>query len=298
MSLIPPDRGQQIPSQVAPDLAAYIIANTGGSISPYAWAPEQEGLSKGAAQAQAASDWFTSNHVGARALGAIQTIGGELEALGGLAAATTCETVLGCIASTYLTGAGLDNANAGYNLLQTGQSTATLGQQGGQALGLSPNNAALFYGATQLVPAGVEAYLANAAVDAQATANAAARASYNVTPPPQPSVVAAMNSPSIQAMAKATDCVDCSEIAWKLLNASGGSGSILEVRPMQNGNLNVLENGAIEGGQYYHQVYTDGQYIYDPRWSLEPVPFNSWQNSIRQLNPNGVQFSNTPKGLK
>jgi len=67
---------------------------------------------------------------------------------------------------------------------------------------------------------------------------------------------------------------------------------------MQSGNLNVLENGAIEGGQYYHQVYTDGHYVYDPRWSLEPVPFNSWKNSIQQMNPNGVQFSNTPKGLK
>lgn len=107
-----------------------------------------------------------------------------------------------------------------------------------------------------------------------------------------------MNSPSVQYMVQATDCIDCSEIAWKLQSAGDGTGNILEVRPAQSGDLNVFENGSVEGGKYYHQVYTDGNYVYDPRWSSEPVPLNSWQQSIQYLNPNGVQFSNTPKGLQ
>jgi RHS repeat-associated protein len=117
-------------------------------------------------------------------------------------------------------------------------------------------------------------------------------------PQPNVSVVAAMNSPSVQYMVQATDCVDCSEIAWKLQGAGDGAGSIVEVTPSQTGDLNVLENGSVEGGQYYHQVYTDGNYVYDPRWSIEPMPLNSWQQSIEQLNPNGVQYSNSPKGLQ
>lgn len=169
---------QIVPSQVSPDLAAYIVANTGGANSPYAWTPEQEGMSPGAAKVQQLSNWYTSNNVGTRALGGLQAIGGELEAAGGVLAATTCETGFGCALATYLTGAGLDNANAGANMALTGQSTATLGQQAGQAFGLSPRAASLLYGATQLAPAGIEAYSANTAINAQTAANTAARASY------------------------------------------------------------------------------------------------------------------------
>ena len=111
-------------------------------------------------------------------LGALQMFGGGLEALGGAAMATTCETGLGCLASAYLIHAGADNYAAGGFMSQTGQSTTTFGQQGLQGLGLSPNAAALMYGVTQLVPAGAEAYAANAVVNAQAAASAAARATY------------------------------------------------------------------------------------------------------------------------
>lgn len=169
---------QQYPSQVTPDLAAYIVANTGGANSPYAWAPEQQGMSQGAAQVQALSNWYTSNHVGTRALGALQMVGGGLEAAGGALTTTTCETGFGCFAAMYLMGAGADNYAAGSYMAGNGQSTAPFGQQGLQTLGLSPNAASLIYGATQLVPAGVEAYIANRAVNAEAAANAWARGTY------------------------------------------------------------------------------------------------------------------------
>jgi filamentous hemagglutinin len=148
---------QQVPSQVSPDLAAYVIANTGGTASPYAWAPEQQGLPPANSTLQA----IASYNVGTRALGGLQMVGGGLELASGVAAATTCETGFGCAAAMYLGGAGLDNAMAGASMLGTGRPTATLGQQMFEVLGMSPNAAALTYGATQLVPVGMEAYAAN-----------------------------------------------------------------------------------------------------------------------------------------
>jgi hypothetical protein len=35
---------QQLPSQISPDLAGYILSNTGGTSSPYGWKPELQGL--------------------------------------------------------------------------------------------------------------------------------------------------------------------------------------------------------------------------------------------------------------
>jgi filamentous hemagglutinin len=169
---------QQVPSQVSPDLAAYIIANTGGASSPYAWGPDQEGMSDGAMAAQKLEDWASSTQVGTRALGGLQMVGGGLEVAGGMLTATTCETGLGCAGAMYLTGAGLDNAKAGSDTLMNGQPTATLGEQALQGVGLSPYAASLVYGATQVVPAGVEGYAVNVAADAQAAANAVARGSY------------------------------------------------------------------------------------------------------------------------
>jgi len=105
-------------------------------------------------------------------------VGGGLEMASGVAAATTCETGFGCAAAMYLGGAGLDNAMTGANMLGTGQPTATWGQQGLQVLGMSPNAASFIYGATQLVPAGMEAYIANNAINAEAAASAWARGTY------------------------------------------------------------------------------------------------------------------------
>lgn len=169
---------QQVPSQVSPDLATYIIANTGGSDSPYAWAPEQEGLPSHNSGPLAMADWASNSHVGTRVVGGLQAIGGVAEMAGGAVAIGACETGFGCAGAAYLLGTGWDNGMTGMTALRTGQATATWGERGFQALGMSPSTAALVYGATQLVPAGVEAYTLNMAVDAQIAANHLARTSY------------------------------------------------------------------------------------------------------------------------
>ncbi|MBW8314508.1 MAG: hypothetical protein K0M73_06455, partial [Hydrogenophaga sp.] len=114
--------------------------------------------------------------------------------------------------------------------------------------------------------------------------------------PPNQAVIDAANSPQMQAWIKNTNCIDCSEIAPKLLQAAGGKGQILEVQPTKPGTLNVFENGRMEQGQSYHQVYTDGKYVYDPRLSSQPIPKGDWEQHIRNINPGGVNISNDLKG--
>jgi filamentous hemagglutinin len=169
---------QQVPGQVSPELAAYITDNTGGADSPYAWAREQQGMAPGAVAVGELQDWVSDNQLGSRTLGGLQMVGGALEFTGGVFAAATCGTGFGCAASMYLTGAGLDNAMAGSSTLMNGPYTATLGEQGLQWMGLSPKAASLVYGISQMVPAGVEAYIANNAINAEAAANAWARGTY------------------------------------------------------------------------------------------------------------------------
>ncbi len=78
---------------------------------------------------------------------------------------------------------------------------------------------------------------------------------------------------------------DCSEIAEDLLKAAKGNGQIVEVLPSgERKDLTLYEMGERQDGFDYHQVYTDGQYVYDPRLSLEPVPKGDWEIMIRSLN--------------
>ncbi|QBS41448.1 hypothetical protein DMB37_16265 [Nocardia sp. CS682] len=35
----------------------------------------------------------------------------------------------------------------------------------------------------------------------------------------------------------------------------------------------------------YHEVYTDGKYVYDPRHNPNPVPIEEWQKTIMGDNP-------------
>ncbi|MEI2453736.1 MULTISPECIES: hypothetical protein [Lysobacter] len=115
--------------------------------------------------------------------------------------------------------------------------------------------------------------------------------------PPSQAGVDAMNSVGIRNMANDIRCVDCNEIAESMLRTSNGEGRILEARPLSSGNLNVFENGSLEPGQWYHQVYTDGRYVFDPRLSPTPVPKGDWLQHIRGINPDRVIFPSKPKGF-
>jgi hypothetical protein len=80
--------------------------------------------------------------------------------------------------------------------------------------------------------------------------------------------------------------------ADKLFNSAGGKGKIIEVTPKNKGQkLTLFENGGKTPPDFiYHQVYTDGKYIYDPRLSSKPVPKGDWESMIKKLNPSGVDI--------
>ncbi len=107
-------------------------------------------------------------------------------------------------------------------------------------------------------------------------------------------VIDAMHSPRIAAMVQCTSA-DCAEIAHKLLDAAGGRGDIIEVTPIAKGTLNTFENGKISSDQYYHHVYTDGRYVYDPRISLIPIPKDDWRIHMKAIHPKGIKISNNAK---
>lgn len=115
--------------------------------------------------------------------------------------------------------------------------------------------------------------------------------------PPNSTVVNAMGNSQVQAMVADTDCGDCSDIAGYLYRAAGGQGQVIEVTPTKPNSLNEYENGSLEPGQSYHQVYTDGQYVYDPRVSSTPIPKGDWLQSITNTNPGGISIS-VVKGAK
>ncbi|MEV5835592.1 hypothetical protein [Nocardia sp. NPDC052112] len=77
---------------------------------------------------------------------------------------------------------------------------------------------------------------------------------------------------------------DCSEIAEHLKKVAAGEGEILRVDPAPGKEVTVEEYGLRE--QFlYHEVYTDGKYVYDPRHSPNPIPIEQWRKTIMGDNP-------------
>jgi hypothetical protein len=44
----------------------------------------------------------------------------------------------------------------------------------------------------------------------------------------------------------------------------------------------------------YHDVYTDGHFVFDPRLSAEPIPIDAWRQGILDTNPGANITSRTP----
>ncbi|UGA49255.1 VENN motif pre-toxin domain-containing protein [Dickeya fangzhongdai] len=116
--------------------------------------------------------------------------------------------------------------------------------------------------------------------------------------PANQDVVNKMNDPKFIEWINNVHCTDCSDIAPKLLDTARGQGQIIEVRPKVLNGLNVYENGNTESNQSFHQVYTDGKYVYDPRLSLKPIPKGDWEKHIKSINPGGITISDKSQGLK
>lgn len=86
--------------------------------------------------------------------------------------------------------------------------------------------------------------------------------------------------------------IDCSEIAEDIRD-SAGHGQVVRMRSSSGRDLQLEEFGQIQGGYRYHDVYTDGRFVYDPRYSEDPVPIEDWRGRMLQLNPD-AEFGSAP----
>ncbi len=78
---------------------------------------------------------------------------------------------------------------------------------------------------------------------------------------------------------------DCSEIAADFYDAAGKQGKIYRIEG-KNGYINGYEYGYKEA-YIYHEVYSDGTYIYDSRYTNVPVLKDDYFRKLREINPDG-----------
>ena len=78
---------------------------------------------------------------------------------------------------------------------------------------------------------------------------------------------------------------DCSEIAQDFYSAAGNKGTIYRIEG---------KNGFLKGYEYndilefdYHEVYSDGVYIYDSRYQNTPILKDDYFRALSEINPDG-----------
>ncbi|MFC4499892.1 MULTISPECIES: putative T7SS-secreted protein [Streptomyces] len=80
--------------------------------------------------------------------------------------------------------------------------------------------------------------------------------------------------------------IDCSEIAEYILRENGGQGKIINFTTRNSSSINIPENSGSMVTEYrYHDVYTDGRYVYDPAMSSNPITYGDYERAIRLENP-------------
>nr|WP_258194467.1 hemagglutinin repeat-containing protein [Paraburkholderia sp. BL18I3N2] len=112
-----------------------------------------------------------------RAAGAVQGVGGAVAAAGALGAG--CASVVACSLGATVATTSLDYSKAGFTQLVSGDVTPTYGQQALQALGLSPQSAALAYAGLNLGATAGSTVLTNQASNQEAAYNGLVRNSYS-----------------------------------------------------------------------------------------------------------------------
>ena len=78
---------------------------------------------------------------------------------------------------------------------------------------------------------------------------------------------------------------DCSEIATDFYDTAGQQGKIYRIEG-KDGVINGYEYGKVYDFEY-HEVYSDGVYIYDPRYQNTPVLKDDYFRALKEINPDG-----------
>ena len=83
--------------------------------------------------------------------------------------------------------------------------------------------------------------------------------------------------------------IDCNDIA-SILKSEAGGGKIVSFEMGAGKTLRVPECGKIIDDYIYHDVFSDGKFIYDPRYSAQAVPQSEYLSMMQKLNP-GVKVT-------
>jgi hypothetical protein len=83
---------------------------------------------------------------------------------------------------------------------------------------------------------------------------------------------------------------DCSEIAEDLLKAANGKGKIYEIIGKDGKQMKGYEYGEIMKYDY-HQIFSDGKYIYDPRYSDRPIANEEYFKIMNTLNNGNIKIN-------
>ncbi|GHJ22231.1 MULTISPECIES: putative T7SS-secreted protein [Streptomyces] len=79
--------------------------------------------------------------------------------------------------------------------------------------------------------------------------------------------------------------IDCSEIADQILRASNGEGYVVNYTNPKGKDLTVPQQMGKESDLFrYHEVFTDGRYVYDPELSRKPIPMGDYERALRHSN--------------
>ena len=89
---------------------------------------------------------------------------------------------------------------------------------------------------------------------------------------------------------------DCSEIAEDFYEAANNKGIIYHIEG-KNGSIYGYEYGNIFEFEY-HEVYSDGTYIYDPRYKNVPIMKNEYFKALKEINPEGFDVFIKTQGGK
>ncbi|MGJ0154588.1 putative T7SS-secreted protein [Streptomyces sp. CH8.1] len=110
--------------------------------------------------------------------------------------------------------------------------------------------------------------------------------------PPSAALTEAMRA------APSGEYIDCTEISSFIARHSSGEGRIVHyVTP--SGNLRTPEHGgAVVTDYYFHQIYTDGRYAYDPTMSPDPIPLGDYERALRSENQERVIRLDGEKNLQ
>ncbi|ROQ66015.1 RHS repeat-associated protein [Streptomyces sp. 840.1] len=81
--------------------------------------------------------------------------------------------------------------------------------------------------------------------------------------------------------------VDCSDIASFISRRADGEGRIVHYTTFSGGDIRIPERAGarVDIEDYtFHEVYTDGRYVYDPTLSHNPVPLGDYERALRLTN--------------